>query len=112
MDGYKCTLETMYHLKDRLQAVDWLYMFQNLQEVEEFLWTRSIQYIQDHMAIWDLFFKRGRQQGQKQAIQGVKPITSYFRKKTSISRSHLPPRFTSRFDRLKCDAKQRHRKDN
>eukprot|EP00957_Ditylum_brightwellii_P180151 13723025-Ditylum_brightwellii.AAC.1 len=39
MDKYKCTLETMYHLKDRLQAVDRQYMFQNLQEVEEFLQT-------------------------------------------------------------------------
>eukprot|EP00957_Ditylum_brightwellii_P198010 15086276-Ditylum_brightwellii.AAC.1 len=32
-DGYKCTLETMYHLKDRLQVVDQQYMFQNLQDV-------------------------------------------------------------------------------
>eukprot|EP00957_Ditylum_brightwellii_P193363 14723020-Ditylum_brightwellii.AAC.1 len=75
----------MHHLKDRLQEVDRQYMFQNLQE-------------------------SGIQDSQKQAIQGVKPITSYFKKKTSISRSYLPPRFASHYDGLKCDAKQRHRK--
>eukprot|EP00957_Ditylum_brightwellii_P035633 2701706-Ditylum_brightwellii.AAC.1 len=112
MDRYKSTLEMVYHLKDRHQAVDWQYMFQNLQEVKEFLWTRSIQYIQDYIAILYPFFEQGIQDGQKQGIQGVKPITSYFRKKRSISRSHLPPRFTSHFKGLKCDAKQRHRKSN
>eukprot|EP00957_Ditylum_brightwellii_P204205 15338161-Ditylum_brightwellii.AAC.1 len=112
IDRYKCTLETMYHLKDRLQTVDRQYMFQNLQEVKEFLQTQSIQYIQDYIAILYPFFKRGIQDGQKQAIQGVKPITSYFKKKTSISRSYLLPRFTSCYGGLKHDAKQRHRKYN
>eukprot|EP00957_Ditylum_brightwellii_P076436 5809478-Ditylum_brightwellii.AAC.1 len=62
--------------------------------------------------MWYPFFKQGIQDGQKQAIQGVKPITSHFKKKTSISRSYLPPRFTSHYNGLKCDAKQRHRKYN
>eukprot|EP00957_Ditylum_brightwellii_P180050 13715768-Ditylum_brightwellii.AAC.1 len=42
MDRCKGKLERMYHMKDRLQTVDWQYIFQNLQEVEEFLQTRSI----------------------------------------------------------------------
>eukprot|EP00957_Ditylum_brightwellii_P069200 5254467-Ditylum_brightwellii.AAC.1 len=58
MDRYKCVLETMYHLKDMLQTVDRHYMFQNSQEVEEFLQIWSIQYIQDYITIWYPFFKR------------------------------------------------------
>eukprot|EP00957_Ditylum_brightwellii_P014991 1130221-Ditylum_brightwellii.AAC.1 len=75
LDRFKCTLEAIHHLKDSLQTVDRQYMFQNLQE-------------------------RGIQDGQKEAIQGVKPITSHFKKQTSISRSYLPPRFTSCYDGL------------
>eukprot|EP00957_Ditylum_brightwellii_P163673 12461363-Ditylum_brightwellii.AAC.1 len=57
--------------------------------------------------VWYPFFKKGIKDGQKQAIAGVKPITSYFNKKCATLRAHLPPRFTSRYSSIKHDAKQK-----
>eukprot|EP00957_Ditylum_brightwellii_P190059 14468771-Ditylum_brightwellii.AAC.1 len=106
-DRYKSTIETMFHYKDRLHAEDRQYMFQNLTEVGEFLQTKSVQYIQDWITIWYPFFKKGIKDGQKQATAGVKPITSYFNKKSTTSRAKLLRRFTSHYNNIKRDAKQK-----
>ena len=50
-------------------------IFQSLSEIEEFLHTKTVQYIQDWIAIWYPFFKKGIEDGQKQAINSVCPIT-------------------------------------
>eukprot|EP00957_Ditylum_brightwellii_P151674 11550581-Ditylum_brightwellii.AAC.1 len=93
-------------------VADCHYMLQNLAEVEEFLHTKTVQYIEDWIAIWYPFFKKGIKDGQKQAIAGVRPITSYFQRTTTTSRAKLPPRFLSHCNRLKCDAKQKQKKYN
>eukprot|EP00957_Ditylum_brightwellii_P111777 8525810-Ditylum_brightwellii.AAC.1 len=45
--------------------------------------------------------------GQKQAIAGVKLITSYFNKRNTTSRAKILQRFTSHYNGIKCDAKQK-----
>eukprot|EP00957_Ditylum_brightwellii_P078213 5947257-Ditylum_brightwellii.AAC.1 len=40
-DRLKCTIKTMYHLKDQLLVVDMQYMFQPMVEIEEFLAMKS-----------------------------------------------------------------------
>eukprot|EP00957_Ditylum_brightwellii_P067828 5148549-Ditylum_brightwellii.AAC.1 len=102
----------MYHFKDQLLPSDRQYIFQNLADVEEFLHTKTVQYIRDWIVIWYPFFKKGIKDGQTQAIAGVRPITSYFQWKTTASRAKLPPRFSSRYDGLKRDAKQKRKKYN
>eukprot|EP00957_Ditylum_brightwellii_P162436 12369507-Ditylum_brightwellii.AAC.1 len=52
MTWYKIIIETMFHLKDHLTVSDHQYMFQSLQEVEEFLHTRSAVHIKDWIVIW------------------------------------------------------------
>ena len=35
-ERYRTIIETMYHLHDQLEATNWQYMFQMLEEVEDF----------------------------------------------------------------------------
>jgi len=63
-----------------------------------------------YLEIWYPFFKRGIKNSQQNAIRSVRPMTSYFSRKTAISKSKLPPRFTFRYDGLKRDATRKKRK--
>eukprot|EP00957_Ditylum_brightwellii_P146097 11123963-Ditylum_brightwellii.AAC.2 len=54
--------------KDRLTTLDQQYIFQSLQEIEEFLQTRSVAYIKGWIAIWYPFDKQGIKNSQKKAI--------------------------------------------
>eukprot|EP00957_Ditylum_brightwellii_P068490 5199413-Ditylum_brightwellii.AAC.1 len=47
MTQYKSIIETVFHLKYCLTVSDHQYTVQSLQEVEEFLHTRSAAYIKD-----------------------------------------------------------------
>ena len=103
-EQYRTTIETMFHLCNRLEAAYWQYMFQLIAEIEEFLKTKSFAYIKTYLEIWYPFFKRGIKNSQQNAIRSMRPMTSYFSQKTAISKSKLPPRFTFRYDGLKWDA--------
>ena len=109
-EHYRTITKSMFHLQDRLEATDCQYMLQSLADMEDFLWTMSLAYIKTYLDIRYPFFKQGINNNQKNSIKSVRPLTSYFSRKTSISRSRLPPRFTSCYDRLKLDAKQKKRK--
>ena len=86
------------------------YMFQSTAEIEEFLKTKSFAYIKTYLEIWYPFFKKGIKSSQQNAIRSVRPMTSYFSRKTAISKSALPPRFTFRYDGLKRDETRKKKK--
>ena len=110
VEQYRTMIQTIFHLQDRLEAGDRQYMCQSLVEVEEFWRTKPFTYIKTYLEIWYPFFKQGTKNSQQNAIQSVRPLTSYFSWKTAISKSKLPPRFTFRYDRLKHDATRKKRK--
>ena len=84
VERYRTTIETRFHLCDRLEAADCQYMFQSLVEVEEFLKTKLFAYIKTYLEIWYPFFKREIKNSQQNAIRSVRPLTSYFSRKTAI----------------------------
>ena len=102
--------QTIFHLWDRLEAADCQYMFQSLVKVEEFFRTKLFAYIKTYLEIWYPFFKQGIKNSQQNAIQSVRPLTAYFSRKTAISKSKIPPKFTFCYDGLKRDATRKKRK--
>eukprot|EP00957_Ditylum_brightwellii_P181741 13845017-Ditylum_brightwellii.AAC.1 len=72
----------MYQPKDRLLASGWQYMFQTEEEIDEFLATKKMSYIQELITLWYPYFQQGIKRGQQNAIAGIRPLAQYFRNRT------------------------------
>eukprot|EP00957_Ditylum_brightwellii_P185549 14126674-Ditylum_brightwellii.AAC.1 len=85
-------VEALYLLKDKVLARDKALMFQSHNDAIEFVDKYKPMYIEQWLAVWQPYFKRGVDTVTARTTANTKLINSYLKRKTSSiqARAHLP----------------------